>query len=119
MVGGKKLDLRSTSMQILLQPHIPGLCCPNFENLRTRISVRIRRVRCEWRQLEAARKGDRNYLPITANVFFILLKICKNLDFQFFNIFYCNLRQMKTQTFSFEYFEKKKFYLSKLIFPKR
>ncbi len=26
--------------------------------------MRIRRVRCEWFMLEAARKGDRNYLPV-------------------------------------------------------
>ncbi len=43
----------------------------NFQNLPTRIDVRIRRVHCEWRQLEAARKGDRNYLPTRANVFFM------------------------------------------------
>ncbi len=59
----------------------------NFENLPMRIGVRIRRVRCEWWQLEAAGKADRNYLHIRANVFFMTVKNLQKIGFSTFQYF--------------------------------
>ncbi len=92
----------------------------NFENLLTRIGVRIRRVRCEWWQLEAVWKGDQNYLPIRANVFFMVVKNLQKFGFSIFQYFLLQFAPNEdTNLFLFEYFEGKKFYLTKIIFPKR
>ncbi len=44
-------------------------------------------MRCEWGQLEAARKGDRSYLPKRANVFFMTVKNLQKFGFSIFQYF--------------------------------
>ncbi len=69
------------------EPQSNGREGANFENLPARIGVRIRRMRCEWWQLEAARKGDRNYLAVRANVFFMTVKNLQKFGFSIFQYF--------------------------------
>ncbi len=80
----------------------------NFENLLTRICVRIRRVRCEWWQLKAAQKGDRNDLPIRANVFFMTVKNLQNFGFSIFQYFLLHFALNEdTNLFLWIFWEKK------------
>ncbi len=101
------------------EPQSNGGGGANFENLPTRIGVRIWRARCEWWQLGAAQKGDRNYLPIRANVFFMSVKNLQTFGFSIFQYFWLQFAPNEDTNLFLRIFWGKKILSNKINFSQK